>query len=165
METVHQLMNKNVYVIAPEEKMITAYNLMKLYHIRHLPVVNQDSKLVGMLSDRDVYRSMTVKKLNDSQQEISFSEGLRVMDFMSWPVFTVSEDADINLVAEILAQQDISALVIEDAHGGVSGIITSKDLLALLVRTMKETGNINLLPKWTLSYYLKKASFHKENER
>lgn len=163
METIHELMHKNLYVITPEEKMITAYNMMKLHHIRHLPVVNLDSKLVGMLSDRDVYRSMTSKKINNSYQEITFSEDLRVMDFMSWPVFTVSEDADINLVAEILAEQDISALVIEDAHGGVAGIITSKDLLAVLVRLMKDTGNAHIWQKWTLDYYLKKTAFHKES--
>ena len=107
-----------------------------------------------MLSDRDVKKAMMVKKLNEFEQEIFLSPDQKVLDFMSWPVATVSENTSIKIVAEMMIGQKISALVIEDGHLGVAGIITTEDLLAFIVESLKRDDKSYQWPQLTLQYYL-----------
>ena len=53
------IMTENVRFIRPEETISDAVELLQSLEVRHLPVVNEDDELVGMLSDRDL-RSLFV---------------------------------------------------------------------------------------------------------
>ena len=100
---------------------------------------------MGILSQRDVQRAMTCKKINDYNQEITLSPVMKVSDFMSWPVYTVNETTHLKLVAELMLKQKVSALVVENEHGYVTGIITTIDLLAYLYQMVENEKR----PEWT----------------
>jgi CBS domain-containing protein len=54
---------------------------------------------------------------------------LTVSDVMTRDVVTVTEDAPFKAVAEILAEQRISAVLVRGTHGGVVGVVSETDLL------------------------------------
>ncbi len=151
METTQDLMKKKVNTIAPDATMLDAYRLMKSKNIRHLPVVDVCGKLVGILSDRDVQRAMICHKISDFQQEVHLANDIVVCDFMNWPVMTVSENTSINRVASMMLEQKVSALVVENQHGQVAGIVTTSDLLSYLVKVIDGNSTIKTGP---LSVYL-----------
>lgn len=154
MKTARNLMHRNVISIDSGSSVLDAYMLMEEKGIRHLPVISKTGSLVGILSDRDVKKAMVVKKINEVEQEINLSPSHKVSDFMSWPVMTVNENASIKKVAEIMIEQKISALVIEDGHGGPAGIVTTEDLLAFIIESFARDDKSYQWPQLTLQYYL-----------
>lgn len=151
MRTAQGIMHRKVTTISPEDSMLDAYRTMKAKDIRHLPVLDKDMRLVGILSDRDVQRAMISRKISDFQQEIHLAEDLKVSDFMNWPVYTVSEKTPVNQAAELVLKHKISALVVENDQGFVSGIVTTDDLLSYLVQVV---NNVEKPSVWPLSNYL-----------
>ncbi len=151
MEMTKDLSQKKVSTISPESTMLDAYRLMKSKDIRHLPVVDVCGKLVGILSDRDVQRAMICHKISDFQQEVHLANDIKVSDFMNWPVMTVSENTSIQRVASKLLEQKVSALVVENQQGHISGIVTTTDLLQYLVKVIDGNTSIKTSP---LSVYL-----------
>jgi acetoin utilization protein AcuB len=94
-----------------------AIDLLQSLDIRHLPVVNEDREIVGMLSDRD---------LRDPS-----SNGVesRVCDVMSSNVFAVEEEDDVKDAVELMLENKIGAVPVVDGDGALVGIISYVDAL------------------------------------
>ncbi len=110
--------------------MAQASELMEERRIRHLPVIDMDGFVVGILSDRDVKRAM-------DPQRPAFKEGLIVSDFMSWPAIQVDESTSLEKVTEGMIDEKISAFLVSRGNQ-VVGIVTSEDLLRLLASMLKD---------------------------
>lgn len=125
-----------IVCIHHKETMQQGYDLMKNIASRHLPVVDDTGSIVGMLSDRDIQRSM-VKPEMDGWSPLpfvpSFSSDDLVQEFMSWPIQGIDHSSSIAEAAELLIEKKISCLIVTRDKKAV-GIITSEDLLKLLVQ-------------------------------
>ncbi len=151
------LMSKEVITINNDDSVINAYKMMKEMDIRHLPVVDGNKKVVGMLSDRDVQKAMITKKLDEFYNEAIIPSEFKVSNFMNWPVYTISEKTKIRTVAEIMIKEKISSLVVENENGALGGIITTTDMLAYVLQSVDEQERSgNNWTQWTLACYLKK---------
>lgn len=118
-------MSKNLVTVKWKDPMEEAGSLMEQYRIRHLPVVDAEGVVIGILSDRDVQRAMNPKRPG-------FAPDTMVTDFMSWPAVTVDEETSIKSVAEGMVDEKISALLITRKGKSVVGIVTTEDLLRFL---------------------------------
>ncbi|MGE3608636.1 MAG: CBS domain-containing protein [Bacteriovoracaceae bacterium] len=133
MNLTKDVMSSKVICIKAEDSMVNAYKIMHEKGIRHLPVLDDRHSVVGILSDRDIQRAMSTKKINNFQQEVQLDGSLKVEDFMSWPVYAVSETTTVKKVAEEMLDQKVSAFLVEDTLGHLKGIVTTDDLLRLLI--------------------------------
>lgn len=135
-----QYMTRNLVTIQSSGVLDEAFGLMQSNKIRHLPVVDELGDVVGILSDRDLQRAMLPEHDKDSPREISFKfdPGFSVRDFMSWPVQTVTEETPILVVAQKMLEEKISAFLVEDSSGEVQGIITTDDLLRVLISLLEQ---------------------------
>ncbi len=99
-----------------------------LYHgeTNHLPVVDAENRLIGIVTTYDVSKAFAM----DAQDS-------KVSDIMVKNVFTVSPDSPIDLAAHSLQQNNIGALVVVDANCHVLGMLNSYDLGDLMVRRGK----------------------------
>lgn len=147
MLNTKDVMSSDVISISPEASILDACRIMFENHIRHLPVVDQDKKLLGLLSERDVQRAMVVNK-----DEIFLNSHKKVLDYMTAPVITVSEDAPLADVIEIMINKKISAVVIDQTKG----IITSEDMLKHLLAVVKRDEEMMMKP---LSFYFPTTLF------
>lgn len=151
MELTKNLMTKTLITMAPDNTIMEAHSIMKENEIRHIPIMSNENKLVGIISNRDVQKAMVIKKLNQFNQEIIVPEHYKIADFMSWPVITVSENTHVKLVAEVLLIEKISSVVVVDDKSNVTGIVTVKDILTFIVNMI---DNMEKPHHWTLAYYL-----------
>lgn len=158
MNTAYEIMQCEVCTVTPETSIKDAYLLMKGNDIRHLPVTDMSGKVVGILSDRDIQRAMEVKMFNEYQQEIYLPPGLVVSNFMSWPVYTARPSTTIKSVAESILKEKISAVVVLDSGGKLTGILTTTDLLAFLVDLLSSENTAPKWTQWTLGKYLKQTT-------
>ena len=101
-----------------DAKVSEALELMKTYKIGGIPIIDNNSKLIGILTNRDL-RFET--NLNRSVTEIMTSENL----------VTVSEGTDFPQAREILQKYKIEKLPVVDKHNTLIGLITYKDILKL----------------------------------
>jgi CBS domain-containing protein len=116
-------MTRDVVVVSADLPVRAARRIMERHRIRHLPVVRND-RLVGILSDRDLLR-----------YEGLDLEGVdaRVGEAMTLAPITCSVDTGVSRVAEIMIQHKIDSVPVVNAVGGLVGLVTSSDLLLLLV--------------------------------
>ncbi len=150
MINTKNVMTTALHTIRAGKTMKEAYALMVEHKIRHLPVMNEQNFVVGMLSDRDMQLAMTAKKETAFHKSISLDETLIVDDFMSWPVYVVAENTSIRRVAEEMLAQKVSAFLIEDTKGKLKGIITTDDLLELFVQGSP------ILPDTSINFFTKR---------
>lgn len=101
-----------------------ALDVLWTLEVRHLPVVDDDGELVGMLSDRDVGALMRTFREGGSPLT-----NRRVGELMSADVIAVDVDADVGEVIETLIEERIGAVPVIDGEGSVVGIISYVDLL------------------------------------
>lgn len=147
-----EIMTVNVITIQASRPLVEAYALMQRRGVRHLPVLDERNAVVGILSDRDIQRAMKVKKINNFEQNIFLEENLMVEDFMNWPVRIVSESTTIQRVTEEMLEQKISAVLVQDIFGNLNGIVTTDDLLKLLLNS--RTSPLDLALRSISQYFV-----------
>jgi acetoin utilization protein AcuB len=115
---------------APEAPIDEAVARMVDHHVRHLPVVDQTSTVVGMLSERDVRSA-----IGDPVQYVELRRTtvrLHVRDVMSAPATSVPYDKPLLEVAKIFADTCIGAVPVLDRFGALVGIVSYVDALRML---------------------------------
>jgi len=125
-------MTRDVVVVPPEMLARAARKIMERSRIRHLPVVKQ-GRLVGILSDRDLMRFET-----DDLDEIPTLVG----EAMTAAPITCSTSTTVSRAAQIMIEHKIDSLPVVDPSGNLVGLVTSSDLLHLLV----ESADVQALP-------------------
>lgn len=121
---VSDLMSTAVITAAASETIKEAHADMQVGVIRHLPVLDDRKRLVGMLSDRDVLRATGAKR-----------NGC-VADFMSRDLITTRPDAPAHEAAQLMLDHTIGSLPVVADDGTLVGVITQTDYLELARRAL-----------------------------
>ena len=111
------VMTRDVVVVSPTVSVGGAAHMMDRLKIRHLPVV-EGHRLVGILSDRDL---------------LKHGRGVSCAEAMTVAPVTCSPDSSVGRVAELMLEHKIDSIPIVSPSGTLTGLITSTDLLGLLV--------------------------------
>lgn len=133
---VRDLMIANVTTISPRLSVNEALELMTQKKIRHLPVVNADGQLVGIISKQALASATPASSTTLSAWEIKYVVNkLKVQDVMKAEVFTIGPNAPLEEAAAILSDNKISGLPVVEA-GKLVGIITDTDIFRLFTSLM-----------------------------
>lgn len=119
-------MTRDVIAVPPELPLITAWSLLGRWRIRHLPVV-QGGKLVGILSDRDI-----LLRAAPGDGDIVVGDDI-VGEAMTVAPVSCTRDTPIGWIAKQMIELKIDAVPVTDAVGRLVGLVTSTDLLELLI--------------------------------
>ncbi|WP_456472576.1 homocysteine biosynthesis protein [Methanocaldococcus sp.] len=87
--------------------------------INHLPIVNDEGKILGIVTSWDIAKAVAEKKK-------------KIEEIMTKNVITAYKDEPVDEVARKMDKHDISGLPVVDKSGRVVGVITSEDLSRLL---------------------------------
>lgn len=130
--TAESIMQANPITLQREEDLNTAINLMSDNNIRHLPVVDSDGNIQGIISDRDILSVVLKVKpwlLEEKIQNPYHQIHINVV--MTKTPETVSPDTSLIDVCNLLLENKISCLpVVEGNH--LIGIITEADFVKLI---------------------------------
>ncbi len=132
---MREMIQRNPVTINPEASFFEARKIIRDNGIRHLPVVDNHNKLVGIVTDRDIREAAPSDATSLSVGEISYLLGkLQVSSFMTpqKKLITISPDTLVEEAVELMHDKKIGCIpVVED--GKLYGIFTESDALALLV--------------------------------
>lgn len=122
------VMSSNLISISEERDIETAESLMKINKIRHLPVVNNDNELSGILSAKDV------AKVRDKSGPIK--------NIMTTPVRVVKKNANVRSVIDLMLRNKISSILVA-SNDDIVGIVTTDDLLKLLSQVLNDNEDFD----------------------
>lgn len=123
-----QVMTSPVVSIDLEASMAEAWKLIYQRRFRHVPVVNSDQRIVGILSDRDLWREAAGIHTHPESESIPLSD-LTVQAMMTDRVLTSHPDMEIRTIARVMFEERIGAMPIVDDVGTPIGMITRSDIL------------------------------------
>lgn len=120
---VRDYMNKGVVTFRPETDLFDAIRTLLKSPYSGAPVIDEDHRLIGMLSEVDCLKAIISGSYYDYE-----SLGGKVSEYMTRQVDTVSPDADILAVAErFISDRRRRLPVVEE--GRLVGQISRKDVL------------------------------------
>lgn len=118
-------------VVTTDTELFDATALMSARHVRHLPVVDRDHRVVGMISDRDVRNVIgDPRRFLDEPDARERVRATSVGDAMSRDVITLSQDAPITSAIPHLIHERVGALPVVDEAGRLVGVLSYIDLIA-----------------------------------
>jgi len=114
-----------------EASLAAARTQMTIHRIRHLPVVDSDQRLIGIVSDRDLRSACPWSGEGNVGQEEKLWEfsKLKVVDVMTRSPYTITPDSTLQDVLALFHETRVGALPIVDSNGRVVGIVSETDLL------------------------------------
>ncbi len=120
-------MTRNVVCVEPGDSLQDAYELMFEWEIRHLPVLD-GQRLVGILSDRDVL--VHASSNGEGGLEV---ESLTVGEVMTSDPITCRSTTSVTSISETMIRHKIDSVPVVDDDHQLVGLVTSSDLLELLI--------------------------------
>jgi acetoin utilization protein AcuB len=128
---VGKSMTKKVIFIGKEVGILEAHKKMVQNNIRHLPVVEDDNTLIGIVTDRDIRSGLPYElfKKDDFEKEKEKFSDLKVKDIMSKDPFTISASHTIQDALLLIQEKRVGAFPVVDEQGKLKGILSVRDLL------------------------------------
>jgi acetoin utilization protein AcuB len=136
---VSKSMTRNVITVQPEDRVLLAQERIREHNIRHLPVVDDEMRLVGILSDRDIRSALPdslFKILDLTGKEVDVIKNLKVADVMHPDPLALSPVDTIQDALLIIQKEKIGALPVVDGENRLKGILTTRDLLRTFINVL-----------------------------
>ncbi len=116
---VRQLMTDGIEALTTNETVLTASRLMKKYNIGSLPVIDDQSTVIGIVTDRDIVIRVFADILPMST---------KIGDVMTSPVYTIEETAEVGAAISLMADRQVRRLPVVDSEKKLVGMISLGDL-------------------------------------
>lgn len=135
---VSKSMAQKVITVGQDDDIFIARDKMAAHNIRHLPVVEDGDKLVGIVTDRDLRSALPHKFFHStvSDQEADAHRHIKVRDIMTRDVVTVSLSDTIPDALLLIQQKRVGAFPVVDDQGRLRGIISVRDLLRAFINVL-----------------------------
>lgn len=125
MPLVRDVMVKNAATIKAGFSVDEAAKKIIQDRFNHLPVVDENGRLVGIVTAWDVSKAVALQKLD------------RLESIMTRNVITIGPDEPVDVAVRLLERHNISALPVINNDRKVIGIVTGEGLSKLLARGMR----------------------------
>ncbi len=131
---IRDWMSREVTTVSKDTSMLKASKIFKDNNFRRLPVVDEDGRLVGIVTDRDIKDASPSKATTLDVHELYYllSE-IKIKDIMTPSPFTINADDSLEKAAIKMLEKKVEGLPVVDDKGAVVGIITETDIFKALV--------------------------------
>lgn len=141
------IMTRQVATLNPSDTLENIEAGMKHFRFRHLPVVDDGGKLVGIVTHRDLLgASSSILSADVTKRNELIQKKGRVEMIMHPDVLTVSKGESLVRVAELMSTNKIGSVVVVDDDKKVLGIITEADFVGLCARLLRDLWAGSLPP-------------------
>lgn len=135
---VSKYMSSQVVSIPSTMGIREAFFLMKEHFIRHLPIVDDNRQLIGIISDRELRRPNWVDEAQDISHVYLLDNAMHVSDVMITDVHVLHTYDTLNKAVNLLLEKGIGAAPVLDKTETLVGMLSAIDLLRALSDMIKE---------------------------
>ena len=131
---VHDKMTTPVITLRADAPFQEAFKLMRDHKIRRIPIVDQQQRLVGIVSERDMLHAAPSPATSLSIWEMNYLLWkLNVGEIMTKKPISVHPDTPLQAAAQLLLDHRIGGLPVVDMSNRVVGVITETDIFKAFV--------------------------------
>lgn len=129
---ISDYMTANPLTISADMPLPDARQILTEYHFRHLPVVDKDNRLIGMISDRDLRSAYPSSVLSDADRDEAFKkvEKTSVSEIMSQNCSCLTDSSTLDDALMVFERDKVGALPVVTEEDEVIGIFSMRDLTA-----------------------------------
>ncbi|WP_317366319.1 CBS and ACT domain-containing protein [uncultured Tyzzerella sp.] len=131
---IYEKMTKNVVSVKPDYSVSKAFQILTESRHSQLPVVDDNNKLTGLLTEKLLAEVNPSKATSLSVYEINYLlSKTKVCDIMRTGVFKVNQNALIEDAALIMKENHIGSLPVVDDDNNLVGIVTRVDIFKAFI--------------------------------
>ncbi|MCL9781404.1 CBS domain-containing protein [Vibrio sp. S4M6] len=135
MIKVEDMMTRSPHTLLRSDSLFDAKQAMKKYDIRHIPVVDDNNKLYGIVTQRDVL-SAQESSLHKIPTNNAYTLNTPLNDIMHANVLSVEPRAGLKESAKYMQKHKIGCLPVID-KGQLVGIITDSDFVSIAINLLE----------------------------
>jgi len=146
------VMVRDVVTVGPDDDVADAIKLLAKYDVSALPVVEEDDRVIGIISEADLvrreeigtekHRAWWLEALTPAStlaEEFAKSHGRRVSEVMSTDIVSAAEDASLGEIATLLEKHRIKRVpILRD--GRLVGIVSRSNLIQAVASAQAGNG-------------------------
>ena len=118
---VRDVMTKNVTSCHPDQNLAEVVENMWKYRCGAMPIVNDEGRVMGIITDRDMCIALGTRDLRASE--------MKAADVAPARYFACRPDDDIHSALKTMAAQEIRRLLVTDEYGKLAGILSIDDVV------------------------------------
>jgi len=147
MRYVGDIMTRDVFPLKANQTLNVVRLLMRTVRVRHVPILDEDEKFVGLLSHRDLL-AYSISKLADidpmEQREID--RHIPIRDVMRTRIATTTADTRLTEALQMMLDNKFGCLPVVDKEQHLVGIITDEDIIRLAIKLLEKEESSHLKP-------------------
>jgi CBS domain-containing membrane protein len=131
---VRDLMTRSVRTLGRNDKLSAADSVMRTERIRHLPVVDDEGRLAGIVSQRDLFFSALVQALGfGATTHDRMLNRILVKEIMTEDVVTTTPETLVASAARVMVDRKIGCLPVIEG-GTLIGILSESDVVSAVAQ-------------------------------
>ena len=135
---VKHIMTTHVVTFFEEQTLPLAEDVMRFKHIRHLPVVDDIGRLVGLVTHRDLLRAQISSLAGITEEERRARQAdVLVSQIMTRDVWTVRVDTLASTAGSLILDHGYGCLPVVDGGHRLVGIVTAHDYLKFAIKSLR----------------------------
>lgn len=134
--TIGDVMTRDVKTLRADQVLLAAMQFLREHHVRHIPVVDGQGALVGVLTDRDIKRA-TPSALAPGQREVweKVVNSTPLSRVMTREPTTANPETPLRRAVQLFVDENIGCLPVL-SNGALVGIVTARDLFRAMLRVL-----------------------------
>ncbi|MBW2431866.1 MAG: CBS domain-containing protein [Deltaproteobacteria bacterium] len=133
---VSRSMTRKVITVDQEASIFDAQDLMSDNSIRHLPILDHNRQLIGIVTDRDIRSALPYRFFDKTPGEKEKIAAIKVKDIMTRDPITISPAFTIQDALLLIQNSRVGALPVVDDDYRLKGIISVRDLLRAFINVL-----------------------------
>lgn len=136
------VMTTDVVWVKEDTPVVEVAEIMEASRVSGLPVIGEDGKVVGVISEKDFlvemgvdeggnFMTLVVECLKTGQCNAASGRAKKAADLMSRPAVTVGVETTLQEVTALFAQESINRVPVLDRRSKLAGIVTREDILRI----------------------------------
>lgn len=139
---VGDIMSTDPITVYADTTLDDALSVMLSNNIRRLPVIDDEGRLVGIISDRDLRLAADSPFLQETPDEVVNNLAHHtVSEIMRTALHTIEADEPIVEAAKLMRVARVGGLPVVDEHERLVGIVTRTDLVDHLIRILEPAAD------------------------
>ncbi|MFM5539709.1 CBS domain-containing protein [Aeromonas veronii] len=137
MMTLSEIMTEHPFTLGPSNSVKQAMDLMQQERIRHIPIVDEQHHLLGLVTLTDILATRESKLLLISpEREAEFTESVQLDEIMTRQVASVDPHAGIKEAALYLQRHRYGCLPVLKGRKLI-GIVTESDFISVAINLLE----------------------------
>ncbi len=125
----YQVMTSPVVTLPPETPLREAWALFKEKGFHHIPVLDQQQRLLGVITDRDLLHAAADLDQPQHRTTTKTPSSPSIIELIHQHVLTATPEAGLTEVVQVMLEHRIDSMPVVDHKGALVGIITQSDIL------------------------------------